>query len=78
MIRDTYNNGVKNGWWDIRKKVLARDGNKCFYCGAEANEVHHLIPLSKGGTTTMTNLVSVCKSCHDKMHFHLRNRGLKQ
>jgi 5-methylcytosine-specific restriction endonuclease McrA len=74
LIRDTYANGVKNSWWDIRNKVLARDDYKCFYCGQPAEEVHHLIPLSKGGTTTMANLISICKTCHDRQHYHLRNR----
>lgn len=77
LVRDTYSNGQKNGWWDIRKKVLERDNYKCVYCGNSAEEVHHLIPLSRGGTTTMSNLISLCKSCHDKQHFHLRNRKIK-
>lgn len=69
--RDTYNSGVKNGWFSIREKVLIRDNYKCVFCGKRANEVHHIIPLSRGGTTSMTNLVSVCLSCHNKRHRHL-------
>jgi len=29
-----------------------------------ALEVHHIIPLSKGGTHDNENLLSLCKSCH--------------
>lgn len=75
LVRETYSNGVKNDWWSIRKKVLERDNYKCVKCGQPAQEVHHLIPLSKGGTTTLSNLISLCKDCHDRQHFHLRNRG---
>lgn len=78
--RDTYNtrNGfsVKNGWWEIRAAVMKRDKNCCVPCFKrklviKAVEVHHIIPLSRGGTTTMANLISVCKDCHDARHGHL-------
>ena len=29
-------------------------------------EVHHIIPLSQGGTNDMGNLISLCQSCHTK------------
>lgn len=29
-----------------------------------AEEVHHIIPLSKGGTHVESNLMSLCTSCH--------------
>ncbi|MDA8227032.1 MAG: HNH endonuclease signature motif containing protein [Desulfitobacterium hafniense] len=29
-----------------------------------ANEVHHIIPLSKGGDSSNENLMSLCTSCH--------------
>ena len=29
-----------------------------------AEEVHHIIPLSKGGTHAESNLMSLCTSCH--------------
>lgn len=30
-------------------------------------EVHHIIPLSRGGTHAADNLMSLCKSCHSKI-----------
>jgi len=68
---------AKNGWWSIRKEVWDRDGGRCRLikngkvCGAPAAEVHHIIPLSKGGTNTKANLISACKDCHDRRHHHL-------
>ena len=32
-----------------------------------ANEVHHIIPLSEGGTNEPANLMSLCKSCHSRI-----------
>ncbi len=30
-------------------------------------EVHHIVPLSQGGTHAHDNLMSLCKSCHSKI-----------
>ena len=30
-------------------------------------EVHHVIPLSKGGSNDDENLVALCKSCHSRI-----------
>jgi 5-methylcytosine-specific restriction protein A len=32
-------------------------------------EVHHVIPLSKGGEDTIENAIAVCPNCHRKEHF---------
>ncbi len=77
--RDSYSNSnTQTDWWAIQKEVLARDGNKCQkvrqgrLCGLHAVTVHHIIPLSRGGTTTKRNLISICKGCHEDTHPHLR------
>lgn len=31
-------------------------------------EVHHIKPVSQGGTHDRNNLMSLCKSCHNKIH----------
>ena len=43
---------------------------KCFEKGvlAEVEEVHHIKPLSEGGTHERSNLISLCKSCHGRIH----------
>lgn len=30
----------------------------------KAEEIHHILPLSRGGTHERTNLMALCKSCH--------------
>jgi hypothetical protein len=37
-----------------RRTVFARDGGKCQYCGASAENLDHVIPRSKGGPHTWT------------------------
>ena len=32
-----------------------------------AEEVHHILPLSHGGTNDVSNLMSLCKSCHSRI-----------
>ena len=34
---------------------------------AAAEEVHHIIPLSKCGGNEKSNLMSLCKSCHSRI-----------
>ena len=34
----------------------------------ETEEVHHKLPLSEGGTHDRANLISLCKSCHSRIH----------
>ena len=42
----------------------------CFENGMmkQVEEVHHKQPLSEGGTHDRENLISLCKSCHARIH----------
>lgn len=31
-------------------------------------EVHHIVPFSEGGANDESNLMSLCRSCHEKIH----------
>lgn len=48
--------------------VLYRDSFTCQYCGRSAPDVvlhvDHVIPVSKGGTNSMANLVTACEECN--------------
>lgn len=46
--------------------VKERDGAVCAYCGIEAKIVHidHVIPISRGGQSTLENMVVACRSCN--------------
>ena len=48
-----------------RKRIFRRDGFECCYCGSHRNlTVDHVIPKSKGGKTSWTNLVTACNRCN--------------
>ena len=41
-------------------------------------EVHHIIPLSEGGNNSFDNLMSLCKSCHSRIHAERGDRWRKK
>ncbi len=49
-----------------KKNILRRDNYTCQYCGVKDQvlTVDHIIPKSRGGTTTWTNVVVACKPCN--------------
>ena len=49
-----------------RRTVFARDGGRCQYCGATAENLDHVIPRSKGGPHTWENVVAACRPCNTR------------
>lgn len=49
---------------------------RCFEAGklTPVDEVHHIVPLARGGTHERGNLMSLCRSCHNKIHHELGDR----
>lgn len=51
-----------------RKNVFVRDDHTCQYCGEQKPEsslsIDHVIPRSKNGASTWTNVVTSCKECN--------------
>jgi 5-methylcytosine-specific restriction endonuclease McrA len=47
-----------------RRSVFARDGHRCQYCGASAENIDHVIPRSKGGLHAWDNVVASCRPCN--------------
>jgi 5-methylcytosine-specific restriction endonuclease McrA len=82
--RDSYSND-KVDWWDMVAQVRRRDRDTCQKCGETDKEVkarsdsmdtHHIIPLSRGGRTILSNLELRCGRCHSKArgHGHMRKK----
>lgn len=67
----------EKSWNKIKEEVFKIYGRKCINCGTTINiNVHHKIPLSKGGTNDITNLIPLCKTCHEKLHkFSFNDEG---
>ena len=67
-----YQKGNLYGWANARAFVLHRDKYKCKLChgksGDERLEVHHIQYRSQGGSNHLNNLITLCKTCHEKVH----------
>jgi 5-methylcytosine-specific restriction endonuclease McrA len=48
-----------------RANLFRRDRGECQYCGSKRHlTVDHIIPRSKGGKTSWTNLITACNRCN--------------
>jgi hypothetical protein len=54
----------------MRRQVMARAQGRCEYCqcwveyATESFDVEHILPVSRGGTTTLDNLAYACSGCN--------------
>ena len=51
-----------------RSNILLRDDETCQYCGKRSRDLtlDHIVPRSRGGSSSWENLVACCKSCNGK------------
>lgn len=65
-----YQNGVQKDFWNAREYVLYRDDHICQHCKGKSKdkilEVHHIVSRQIGGDRP-DNLITLCKTCHDKV-----------
>ena len=51
-----------------RRNIFARDGNRCQYCGKRCStselSLDHVIPRSRGGVASWSNIVCACLKCN--------------
>ena len=74
-----YQKGFNYGFLSRKEAVMNRDSYTCQICGAKNTrlEVHHIVYRSKGGTDNEDNLITLCESCHKKIHKGEINVSLK-
>ena len=57
-------------WKKLRADVLERDNYLCKSCGRRATEVHHSVYNQRSlGGRCLTDLVSLCRECHQWIEF---------
>ena len=62
----------KHSWRQLSMLVVNRDG-VCVRCGSTYYlNAHHVIPRSQGGPDDVSNLVSLCASCHARLEAEQR------
>ena len=62
--------------WDaLRQTILSRDNYECQQSDGLCYgplQIHHIIPLSKGGSNDPSNLITLCLYHHTLKHEHMR------
>jgi 5-methylcytosine-specific restriction endonuclease McrA len=54
---------------ELKAQVLQRDAWKCQCCGTASNlHVHHIPHRSHMGSDELSNLITLCASCHQRQH----------
>jgi RRXRR protein/HNH endonuclease len=55
---------------NLRIACLMRDGYSCQQCGKQHTrlEAHHIVFREQGGKDSLTNLVTLCETCHKNVH----------
>lgn len=66
-----YQQGEQLGFWNVREYVLWRDNHICQHCKGKSKDkvlnVHHIESRKTGGNAP-NNLITLCKTCHEKYH----------
>jgi hypothetical protein len=80
-----YQKGINYGFANTKAYVLTRDGYTCQHCKGKSKdqrlEVHHVIFRSQHGSDEESNLLTLCKICHDGLHtktITLKHTGKKR
>jgi hypothetical protein len=67
-----YQQGLNYGYANTKAYVLTRDHYTCRHCAGKSKdirlEVHHLLFRSQQGSEEESNLLTLCKTCHDGLH----------
>ena len=80
-----YQHGINYGYANTKAYVLTRDSYTCQQCQGKSRdrrlEVHHLVFRSAQGSDEESNLLTLCKTCHDGLHageITLKQQGKKK
>lgn len=70
--KEAYGSNWKLTTYAVREKENWRCSgcNKFFNTEKRKLHSHHIIPLSKGGNNSISNLKALCVDCHAKEHNH--------
>lgn len=71
--------GHPPNWKDVAHEIRRLDNFACVSCSETNAElhVHHIVYASNFGTHQKTNLVTLCRACHEKEHGRIFDFGEK-
>jgi hypothetical protein len=62
----------------MKNIVLSRDKCTCVICGSKTKlEIDHVVPVSAGGKSEVSNLQTLCRSCNRRKHASVANATIK-
>ena len=60
---------LANKTYKVTKKEIAKLlSMPCFYCGQKSEHIDHRLPISRGGSHSIGNIVGACASCNQSKH----------
>jgi len=62
-----------SNWNALRFAIFKEYNYKCAKCQRYSKgnlQLHHIVPLGLGGSNNKSNLVPLCKKCHEAVHFY--------
>lgn len=63
---------ITNDLTQIGSAIRERDREQCMNChraGSEVTlDVHHIVPRGSSGSNKLSNLILLCRQCHDAIH----------
>jgi len=66
-------------WYALRDLILERDNHECQHCGTTAALViHHIVEWKDSRDNSPSNLITLCRSCHSKVHLANLEQSLTQ
>lgn len=62
--------GYPKNWKEIASRIRQLDNFACIACAAQDRtiDVHHIVYVSNYGTHQQSNLISLCRQCHEAEH----------
>jgi hypothetical protein len=56
-------------WLELHQRVIERDGGKCTRCPSRVRlQAHHLFYRARWEDSLLSDLVTLCRPCHEKEH----------
>lgn len=72
LSKRTEKAAAKANYARVRRQVLERDRHRCRACSSSHGlDVHHVVMRSLGGSDDVTNLIALCRDCHQSVHGHV-------
>jgi 5-methylcytosine-specific restriction endonuclease McrA len=69
--------GYPKNWKEVASRIRQLDNFACIVCAAQDRtiDVHHIVYVSNYGTHQQSNLISLCRQCHEAEHKRIFDFG---